>query len=175
MTNEIEPLGPSIPPDDLNRRLTVARPNQDATLPHLGLVGDTYTILIKGDDTAGKYTLIDMLVPPGGGPPPHRHDFEEMFSVLEGEVEVTFRGEKLVAKAGETGLLTIWVSGWVFSFRRLSMPGQVLQIRGGSSCRGRVGDVDDDRSVRSMSRWPVATPLSFPNASCRARCSAAMN
>ena len=69
MTNEIEPLGPSIPPDDLNRRLTVARPNQDATLPHLGLVGDTYTILIKGDDTAGKYTLIDMLVPPGGGPP----------------------------------------------------------------------------------------------------------
>jgi hypothetical protein len=25
-----------------------------------------------------------------------------MFSVLEGEVEVTFRGEKLVAKAGET-------------------------------------------------------------------------
>jgi len=102
MTNEVEPLGPSIPPDDLNRRLTVARPNQDATLPHLGLVGDTYTILIKGDDTAGKYTLIDMLVPPGGGPPPHRHDFEEMFSVLEGEVEVTFRGEKLVARAGET-------------------------------------------------------------------------
>jgi quercetin dioxygenase-like cupin family protein len=102
MANEVEPLGPSIPPDDLNRRLTVARPNEDATLPHLGLVGDTYTILIKGDDTAGKYTLIDMLVPPGGGPPPHRHDFEEMFSVLEGEVEVTFRGEKLVAKAGET-------------------------------------------------------------------------
>jgi uncharacterized cupin superfamily protein len=43
-----------------------------------------------------------MHVPPGGGPPPHRHDFEEMFSVLEGEVEVTFRGEKLIARAGET-------------------------------------------------------------------------
>ena len=44
----------------------------------------------------------DMHVPPGGGPPPHRHDFEEMFTVLEGEVLVTFRGQQLVAPVGET-------------------------------------------------------------------------
>jgi quercetin dioxygenase-like cupin family protein len=43
-----------------------------------------------------------MHVPPGGGPPPHRHDFEEMFTVLDGEVRVTFRGETLVARVGET-------------------------------------------------------------------------
>ena len=97
------PLGPRwIPADDPQRSLTVARPDEDQALPHLGLVGDTYTILISGDDTAGKYTLIDMYVPPGGGPPPHRHDFEEMFTVLEGEVELSFRGEQLVARAGET-------------------------------------------------------------------------
>jgi quercetin dioxygenase-like cupin family protein len=95
------PLG-SIPPDDLQRQLTIARPNEDQGLPHFGLVGDTYTVLVNGDDTDGKYTLIDMHVPPGGGPPPHRHDFEEMFTVLEGEVELTFRGQQLVAKAGET-------------------------------------------------------------------------
>jgi quercetin dioxygenase-like cupin family protein len=92
----------SLPPDDPHRHLTVARPNEDEGLPHFGLVGDTYTVLVSGDDTAGKYTLIDMHVPPGGGPPPHRHDFEEMFTVLEGEVELNFRGEQLVAKAGET-------------------------------------------------------------------------
>ena len=91
-----------VPPDDLSRALTVARPDQDERLPHIGLVGDTYTILVAGSDTAGKYTLVDMHVPPGGGPPPHRHDFEEMFSVLEGEVEVTFRGERIVARQGET-------------------------------------------------------------------------
>src|SRR6185437_4747558 len=67
-----------IPPDDPSRELTVARPDEDQSLPHIGLVGDTYTILVTGDDTAGRYTLIDMHVPPGGGPPPHRHDFEEM-------------------------------------------------------------------------------------------------
>jgi quercetin dioxygenase-like cupin family protein len=92
----------SIPADDLTRQLTVARPDSDQSLPHLGLVGDTYTILIAGRDTNGTYTLIDMQVPPQGGPPPHRHDFEEMFSVLEGEVEVSFRGETLTARAGET-------------------------------------------------------------------------
>jgi quercetin dioxygenase-like cupin family protein len=92
----------SLPPDDPQRHLTVARPNEDEGLPHFGLVGDTYTVLVTGDDSAGKYTLIDMHVPPGGGPPPHRHDFEEMFTVLEGEVELSFRDQQLVAKAGET-------------------------------------------------------------------------
>jgi|SRR5215469_18947953 len=91
-----------IPADDLNRRLTVARPDEDQSLPHIGLVGDTYTILVAGEDTAGKYTLIDMYVPPGGGPPPHRHDFEEMFTVLDGEVRATFRGETIVLRAGQT-------------------------------------------------------------------------
>ncbi|HEX3714397.1 MAG TPA: cupin domain-containing protein [Trebonia sp.] len=91
-----------VPPDDLSRQLTVARPDADQSLPHIGLVGDTYTILVDGQDTAGKYTLIDMHIPPGGGPPPHRHDFEEMFTVLDGEVRVTFRGQTITARAGET-------------------------------------------------------------------------
>ena len=102
MTTDQTPPPAPIPPDDPSRRLTVARPDQDETLPHIGLVGDTYTILVSGEATAGKYTLIDMHVPPGGGPPPHRHDFEEMFTILEGEVEVTFRGQTLTARAGET-------------------------------------------------------------------------
>jgi quercetin dioxygenase-like cupin family protein len=93
---------PTIPPDDPGRTLAMARPDADPHLPHIGLVGDTYTILLTGQDTAGRYCLIDMHVPPGGGPPPHRHDFEEMFTVLEGEIEVSFRGETAVVRAGET-------------------------------------------------------------------------
>ena len=91
-----------IPEDDLDRDLTLARPEGDQSLPHIGMVGDTYTILLKGEDTAGRYTLIDMHVPQGGGPAPHRHDFEEMFTVLEGEIEATFRGESSTVRAGET-------------------------------------------------------------------------
>ena len=91
-----------IPADDPTRAITIARPDSDESLPHLGLVGDTYTILVSGADTKDAYTLIDMHVPPGGGPPPHRHDFEEMFTVLEGEVEITFRDQRSIARAGET-------------------------------------------------------------------------
>jgi quercetin dioxygenase-like cupin family protein len=100
-TAESKPEGP-VPPDDPARVLTHARPDTDESLPHLGVVGDTYTILVSGADTAGRYTLIDMHVPPGGGPPPHRHDFEEMFTILDGEIELTFRGVSAVARAGET-------------------------------------------------------------------------
>ena len=96
-----KPISP-IPADTLLRNLAVADPNNDQSLRHLGVVGDTYTILLSGDDTDGRYCLIDMHVPQGGGPPPHRHDFEESFTVLEGEIEATFRGKKLVIRAGES-------------------------------------------------------------------------
>src|SRR6266581_4688293 len=64
----------SIPPDDPKRSLTVAQPDN---LTHIGLVGDTYTVTVTGEQTAGRFCVIDMHIPPGGGPPPHRHDFEE--------------------------------------------------------------------------------------------------
>jgi mannose-6-phosphate isomerase-like protein (cupin superfamily) len=90
-----------IPADDPRRRLSLVDAD-DPTLQHVAVVGDTYTILLSGKETAGRYCLIDMQVPICGGPGPHRHDFEEMFHILEGEIEFTFRGEKRVAGAGQT-------------------------------------------------------------------------
>ena len=90
---------PTIPPDNPKRGLTLGQPDN---LPHIGLVGDTYTITITGEQTDGRFCVIDMHIPPGGGPPPHRHDFEETFILLEGEMEATFRGKKSIVRAGET-------------------------------------------------------------------------
>ncbi len=89
----------SIPADDLTRALahTVSE-----SAPHVGIVGDTYTILLTGADTAGAFCLIDMHIPPGGGPPPHRHSFEETFTLLEGELQATFRGQTSIVRAGES-------------------------------------------------------------------------
>jgi mannose-6-phosphate isomerase-like protein (cupin superfamily) len=89
------------PQDDLKRKFTVAH-SGDGKLPHIGLVGDTYTITVSGEDTNGKFCVIDMHVPPGEGPPPHRHDFDETFILLEGELEVTFRGDISVVRGGDT-------------------------------------------------------------------------
>jgi quercetin dioxygenase-like cupin family protein len=92
----------TVPPDDPRRKLAIARPDGDSKLPFIGIVGDTYMILLTGNDTRGRFCLIDMHIPPGGGPPPHRHDFEESFTMLDGEIEVTFRGARSVLRAGET-------------------------------------------------------------------------
>ncbi len=99
---ESSPQYPALPPDDKQRNLTFSEPDKDQTLPHIGLVGDTYTITVSGDDTNGRFCVIDMHIPPGGGPAPHRHDFEETFIILEGEIEATFRGKKAIVKAGAT-------------------------------------------------------------------------
>lgn len=93
---------PPLPPDNPERKLTVAQADADQNLPHIGIVGDTYTITLTGKDTNGRFCLMDMHIPPGGGPGPHRHDFEETFILLEGELEATFRGKKSTVRAGET-------------------------------------------------------------------------
>ncbi|MFF4307204.1 cupin domain-containing protein [Streptomyces sp. 900105755] len=97
MTQEPAPL----PPDDPTRELVVADPDAPGAT-HIALAGDTYTMLVTGAQTDGSYCLIDMHVPAGGGPPLHRHDFEEMFTVLDGEIEFVFRGTTTTAHAGTT-------------------------------------------------------------------------
>jgi mannose-6-phosphate isomerase-like protein (cupin superfamily) len=102
MTSELNPqkeTAGALPADDSQRKLTATRTEEGR---HIGVVGDTYTVLVDGKDTAGRFCLIDMFVPPGGGPPPHRHDFEETFSLIDGELELTFRGNKSTVRAGET-------------------------------------------------------------------------
>jgi quercetin dioxygenase-like cupin family protein len=93
---------PPLPADDLHRSLTFSSPDTDQSLPHIGLAGNTYTVTVSGKDTNGRFCVVDMHVPPGGGPAPHRHDCEETFILLEGEMEATFRGKNHVVRAGDT-------------------------------------------------------------------------
>lgn len=102
MTNTMNtPNGAQLPDDDQRRELVVADPDAPGAL-HISLAGNTYTMLITGEQTGGRYCLIDMHVPDGGGPPPHRHDFEEMFIVLDGQVDFTFRGRTRTVPAGSS-------------------------------------------------------------------------
>jgi len=52
------------------------------------VVGDRYTYLLTGEQTAGGCFMFEAWVPPGGGSPPHVHSREdETFYVVEGEFE----------------------------------------------------------------------------------------
>jgi quercetin dioxygenase-like cupin family protein len=85
----------------------------------ISVVGDTYRILISGAETKGNYAVIDMLVPPGGGPGPHAHkDFLEMFYVVEGEILFKMEGGKYIA--GKGSFVNIPLGGAVHCFKNTS-------------------------------------------------------
>jgi quercetin dioxygenase-like cupin family protein len=66
---------------------------------NLSVVGDSYRIIISGEQTNNKYAVIDMMIPPKGGPGPHAHkDIQEMFYVVEGEIEFKTESGKYIAK-----------------------------------------------------------------------------
>src|SRR5690242_18156618 len=86
---------------------------------HISVVGDTYRIIVSGKESRGDYAIIDMLVPPGGGPPPHAHpSFHESFYVIEGEVEFKTEAGRHIAKKGD--LINIPKGGAIHGFKNIS-------------------------------------------------------
>jgi quercetin dioxygenase-like cupin family protein len=51
--------------------------------------GETVEILVTSEATNNSFCMLVHTAPPGGGPPPHLHRFEdEIFTVVEGEFEL---------------------------------------------------------------------------------------
>lgn len=68
--------------------------------------GLDHIIKVFGDETGGAYSVLEVIVPPGAGTPPHVHHREdELFLVLEGEVEFIADGQSRRAKPGTWALL----------------------------------------------------------------------
>jgi quercetin dioxygenase-like cupin family protein len=67
----------------------------------LWVTGDLYVFLAEGADTNGTFCWCEATVPPGGGPPPHRHRREgEGFFVLEGTITFHADGQRVEAGPG---------------------------------------------------------------------------
>lgn len=83
---------------NMTHQPTLKQPGEGRTT---GVVGDIYRFLATGEDTDGRYAVMEAIVPPGGGPPPHIHSREEEgFFVLEGEITFQLGEERFVAGAG---------------------------------------------------------------------------
>jgi quercetin dioxygenase-like cupin family protein len=81
----------------------------------LGVAGGVYTIKATGKDTGGAYALIEMLVPPQSGAPPHLHSREvESFYILEGSLSFWVADQKVT---GEAGSLVIAPPGVPHTFK----------------------------------------------------------
>jgi quercetin dioxygenase-like cupin family protein len=55
----------------------------------MNVIGEQITIKVSQADTDGAFTMADLVLQPGGGPPPHTHVSAETFLIHEGELEFT--------------------------------------------------------------------------------------
>jgi len=70
------------------------------------VLGDHQTVKLTGKDTNNQFTLIEQYNEPGMEIPMHVHQNEdEVFHVLEGELEVRVGSETKVLRSGDLGFL----------------------------------------------------------------------
>ena len=91
------------------------------------VLGDLYTFLATGNTTNGAYTLIDQIVQPQNGPPPHiHHQEDEAFYVLEGRFSFLNGDKESLLEAG--AFLNI-PKGTLHAFRNIGeQPGRLLVL-----------------------------------------------
>lgn len=81
----------------MNRNPFVVQPRDYE--PPLNVLGVDITILASNRETRGCEVTLQQGAE-GIGPPPHRHDWDEAFFVLDGEVEIHCEGRSLVCGRG---------------------------------------------------------------------------
>ena len=72
--------------------------------PAYWLLDILWVVHATGEQTEGRYSVIEQWMPEGSGPPPHVHPFEdEFFWVMEGEMTVEVGGKTLVVGPASLG------------------------------------------------------------------------
>ena len=97
--------------------------NTDA--PAYWQVGILWAMLAMGDQTAGQFSLMEEWCPKDSGPPPHYHDQDEAFYVIEGNITFVAAGQQLQAS---TGSFVSIPAGTTHNFRVDSETAHVLNF-----------------------------------------------
>jgi quercetin dioxygenase-like cupin family protein len=75
--------------------------NVDAA-PAYWLVDVLWIVLADGNDTGGRFSLMEQLLPKGSGPGPHEHTWsDETFYMLDGEITLLVGDEIRTARKGD--------------------------------------------------------------------------
>ena len=69
------------------------------------LLGDVRTVKAGGSETRGGLTVVEQIAAPGAVAPLHRHPYQEVFYILDGELEFTglAQGERETFTVGPGG------------------------------------------------------------------------
>ena len=92
--------------------------------PAMNILGMPLTMLCEAGETGGAWSLFEEEVPLGMGPPPHRHDWDEAYYILDGEVDFQIDGDPVKSSRGDFNYLP---RGTVHGFKGASeAPAHVL-------------------------------------------------
>src|SRR5438270_12296811 len=90
----------------------------------LSVLGMPLRMLCEARETNGAWSLFEEEVPIGMGPPAHRHDWDEAYYILDGEVEFTIDSDAVTSCRGDFNYLP---RGTVHGFKGASdVPARVL-------------------------------------------------
>ena len=90
----------------------------------LNVLGMPLIMLCEASETGGSWSLFEEEVPLGMGPPPHRHDWDEAYYILEGQVNFVVDGDLVTLSRGDFNYLP---RGTVHGFKGASdSPARVL-------------------------------------------------
>ena len=67
----------------------------------LNVLGMPLRFLCDAEDTAGSWSLMEEAIPVGLGPPPHRHDWDEAYYVIDGALDFEIDGKSVRVESGE--------------------------------------------------------------------------
>ena len=71
----------------------------------LNILGMPLRFLCDSRETGGAWSLFEEEVPIGLGPPPHHHDWDEAYYILEGEVDFEIDGKPVRSGKGDFNYL----------------------------------------------------------------------
>lgn len=97
--------------------------------PTLNVVGIRINVLVADTDSATQRITLQK-GEEGAGPPPHTHDWDESFYVIQGEVIFTVAGQTATCRAGT--LIHI-PAGTLHGFNFALSGGEMLEVTGAGS------------------------------------------
>ena len=90
----------------------------------LNVVGAKVRFICSAEKTGQAWSLMEVVLPEGSGPPPHHHPWDEGYYVVEGKVSFNVDGSMHEAQAGD---FIYAPGGTVHAFKGLSKkPARVL-------------------------------------------------
>ena len=125
-----------------------------AQMTPLQVLGTEVRFLCRANDTAERFSMMEVMLPLGAGPPPHHHDWDEAYYIADGAVRFQIGDAVHQVKAGD---FVYAPAGTVHAFQGLSeTPARVLILDAPAHAAGFFIEVD--REVRQMPQDAAKVP-----------------